>query len=279
MDSILPSGLLTTRSKSIRFSSRSRPTNRILNRTRTDAHVALKILRADVYDGTHDVFELEILQTISRLSRESSNPGREHVLGVLNGFSHHGPNGKHMCLVSKILGCDIDHQAAQYGMRRLPGKVAKAVAKQLLMGLDFLHRECGVIHTGMHSLLVNTYHRAIYVGARLSRITLPVTDAQSQDRSDLAPADLKPSNILLEIENPEATIKEYLSTSSPRLLKKPDTEQAAMLTETEIHSDIPLYEVIPTPLISRMEKIHIRIIDFGVCKYHYASSLILITWR
>jgi serine/threonine-protein kinase SRPK3 len=34
---------------------------------------------------------------------------------------------------------------------RIPVAVMKEVARQVLQGLDFLHRECGIIHTGRSS--------------------------------------------------------------------------------------------------------------------------------
>ncbi|KAB8071661.1 kinase-like domain-containing protein [Aspergillus leporis] len=62
--------------------------------------------------------------------------------------------------------------------------------------------------------------------------------------------DLKPTNILLELENPNAAISQYLAEvprrNSPRR-----------------RATVPLREVITTPLVSEMEKPHIRIIDLG----------------
>lgn len=58
-----------------------------------------------------------------------------------------------------------------------------------------------------------------------------------------------PTNILLEPENPSEAVSQYLEV-------------------TPLHGDAttPLREVIKTPLISEMDKPHIRIIDFGVGK-------------
>lgn len=43
----------------------------------------------------------------------------------------------------------MDFQAAKYEDGKLPIKAVKRITRQLLLGLDFLHRECGIIHTGM----------------------------------------------------------------------------------------------------------------------------------
>ena len=116
--------------------------------TRTNSNVAIKVLRADAYGGKHDIFELDILQTISRISKKTVHPGREHVLGLLDYFRHNGPNALHVCYVFNVLGCHLGFQSAQFAKNRLPVVVVKEVARQLLLGLDFLHRECGIIHTG-----------------------------------------------------------------------------------------------------------------------------------
>lgn len=106
------------------------------------------MLRADCYGGPHDIFEMEILSKIGEASRQVSHEGRNHVLHLLDKFKHKGPHGEHFCLVFDVLGHHMDFQTAKYEDGRLPVKTVKVIARQLLLGLDFLHRECGIIHTG-----------------------------------------------------------------------------------------------------------------------------------
>jgi len=113
--------------------------------------VALKILRSDCYNGNHDIYELEMLQHIQQKSQLSINPGRNHVIQLLNHFRHEEANGNHVCLVFPVLGHHLGLQAAKFEQERIPVAVMKEVARQLLEGLDFLHRECGIIHTGRPS--------------------------------------------------------------------------------------------------------------------------------
>lgn len=70
---------------------------------------------------------------------------------LLQEFTHMGPNGDHVCLAFDVLGHHLGFQAAKYEDGRLPIKAVKVIIRQLLLGLDFLHRECSVIHTGMAS--------------------------------------------------------------------------------------------------------------------------------
>ncbi|KAF3403289.1 Serine/threonine-protein kinase SKY1, partial [Talaromyces pinophilus] len=60
--------------------------------------------------------------------------------------------------------------------------------------------------------------------------------------------DLQPSYLIMESEDPEKTISQYLSENAPRI----DDEGT------------PLREVISTPLLSAISNPHIRMIDFGV---------------
>ena len=116
--------------------------------TRTQTHVALKILRSDCYNGNHDIFELEMLQHIEHKSSLSTHPGQNHVLRLLTHFRHEGEEGTHVCLVFPVLGHHLGLQTAKFEQGRIPVAVMKEVARQLLQGLDYLHRECGIIHSG-----------------------------------------------------------------------------------------------------------------------------------
>ncbi|KAG6119017.1 hypothetical protein E4U14_005989 [Claviceps sp. LM454 group G7] len=111
--------------------------------------VALKVLRADCYGRPHHAFEREVLEKIRELSRESSHEGPNYLSPLLDQFTHKGPNGDHVCLTFDVLGHDLYIEAAMYKGRRLPVKAVKEIVRQLLMGLDFLHRKCGAIHTDL----------------------------------------------------------------------------------------------------------------------------------
>ncbi|QSS62287.1 serine kinase [Histoplasma capsulatum] len=106
-------------------------------------YVALKIPRADCYGGPERVLLSKITETCAR----SKHEGRHFILPVLHQFKHAGPNGVHVCFVFDVLGHHLYFQCSKYEDGRLPVRSVKLIARQLLLGLDFLHTECGVVHT------------------------------------------------------------------------------------------------------------------------------------
>jgi hypothetical protein len=60
---------------------------------------------------------------------------------MLDFFDIQGPNGEHKCLVYSFLGPNIpDKINTHFSSGRLPGRLAKAIAKQALIRFDDLHR-------------------------------------------------------------------------------------------------------------------------------------------
>lgn len=115
-----------------------------------DQHVALKILTADASGGENGTFELDMLRHVRAQSQASDNAtGSSKILGLLDEFSHTGPNGRHACLVFKPMGPDMSHFRSLFPLARLPVPVAKKVSRDLLQSLAFLHDQCRIIHTGM----------------------------------------------------------------------------------------------------------------------------------
>jgi serine/threonine protein kinase len=60
---------------------------------------------------------------------------------MLDYFQLEGPNGTHSCAVLELLGPSVpDLLDARFRGERLPGKLAKSISKQALLGLDVLHQ-------------------------------------------------------------------------------------------------------------------------------------------
>lgn len=71
------------------------------------------------------------------------------VVQLLNSFIHTGPNGKHVCMVFEILGVNLLEIIKRYNYKGIPIPICRVISKQVLIGLDYLHRVCGIIHTDL----------------------------------------------------------------------------------------------------------------------------------
>jgi serine/threonine-protein kinase SRPK3 len=80
---------------------------------------------------------------------ENKNKEKCFVVQLLNSFIHTGPNGKHVCMVFEILGVNLLEIIKRYNYKGVPLPICRAVSKQVLIGLDYLHRICGIIHTDL----------------------------------------------------------------------------------------------------------------------------------
>jgi len=119
----------------------------LLSKPRKNRHVALKVVRSATQYKETALDEIKLLEKIA--TANPSHPGRQHIVSLLDHFEHTGPNGVHECLVFEALGESVLSTIKRYQYRGLPIHIVKQITKQVLLGLDYLHRECGVIHTDL----------------------------------------------------------------------------------------------------------------------------------
>ncbi|KYK58848.1 hypothetical protein DCS_05866 [Drechmeria coniospora] len=110
-------------------------------------HVALKVVRSAAHYTETAVDEIKLLNKI--VQAKPDHPGRRHVVSLLDSFEHKGPNGTHVCMVFEVLGENLLGLIKRWNHRGIPMPLVKQITKQVLLGLDYLHRECGIIHTDL----------------------------------------------------------------------------------------------------------------------------------
>ncbi|KFX86010.1 hypothetical protein O988_09810, partial [Pseudogymnoascus sp. VKM F-3808] len=113
----------------------------------TGKHVALKVVRSAAHYTETAIDEIKLLNKIVAANPE--HPGRKHVVSLLDSFEHKGPNGTHVCMVFEVLGENLLGLIKRWNHRGIPMPLVKQITKQVLLGLDYLHRECGIIHTDL----------------------------------------------------------------------------------------------------------------------------------
>jgi len=113
----------------------------------TGKHVALKVVRSAAHYTETAIDEIKLLNKI--VQAKPDHPGRKHVVSLLDSFEHKGPNGTHVCMVFEVLGENLLGLIKRWNHRGIPMPLVKQITKQVLLGLDYLHRECGIIHTDL----------------------------------------------------------------------------------------------------------------------------------
>ncbi|KAI5310032.1 serine/threonine protein kinase, CMGC group [Ascosphaera atra] len=113
----------------------------------TGSHVALKVVRSAAHYTETAIDEIKLLNKINQAAPE--HPGRRHVVSLLDSFEHRGPNGVHVCMVFEVLGENLLGLIKRWNHRGIPMPLVKQITKQVLLGLDYLHRHCGIIHTDL----------------------------------------------------------------------------------------------------------------------------------
>ncbi|KAG8898923.1 hypothetical protein FRB99_007036 [Tulasnella sp. 403] len=115
--------------------------------TETQNLVAIKVLSryATILQGK-GTYERDILRHIRDVAKTSQHAGRDHVIVLLDDFEVDSDFGTHVCFVTEVVGTSVLSLREMYG-KRIPQRPVKEITRQLLLALDFLHRECRVIHT------------------------------------------------------------------------------------------------------------------------------------
>ena len=105
---------------------------------RTNKEVAVKVLKSD--SAVRDIGEEEV--DVLRSLKES---GSNALVEFLDNFVEEGPNnGKHICIVTELLGPCLLDCLPPSGMHL---DNVRQVASQVLVGIQFLHKTAKIIHT------------------------------------------------------------------------------------------------------------------------------------
>lgn len=126
--------------------------------------IALKIQKSAAHYREAALDEIELLACASKAAiseaviQEFGPSFDPCVVLILNHFDHNGPNGRHVCMSFEMLGDNLLKVIKKYDYRGIPIPIVKNFARQILVGLDFLHRHCSIIHTDLkpENILIGT---------------------------------------------------------------------------------------------------------------------------
>jgi serine/threonine protein kinase len=168
-----------------------------------------------------------------------THPGHNYVAHLLDDFTHVGVNGEHKCLVFNVMGERADDLSRRFDCRKIPVGLVKQIGRQILLGLDYLHTSCGIIHTGSCTI---SMPKSVMCWCTYSEI------------------DIKPGNILMNLDNIEESVQHHL--------KRWQLNESSNSTAPHFESKTIVQEKLDSSA-----SIHIRIVDFGVGTYECDDSV------
>ncbi|KAG4973527.1 hypothetical protein AAZX31_11G085000 [Glycine max] len=113
--------------------------------TKTESYVALKIQKSSAQFAQAALHEINLLSSIA--DRDPSNS--KFVIQLIDHFKHTGPNGQHLCMVLEFLGDSLLRLIRYNRYKGLPLNKVREICKCVLIGLDYLHTDLGMIHTDL----------------------------------------------------------------------------------------------------------------------------------
>jgi serine/threonine-protein kinase SRPK3 len=109
--------------------------------------VTLKILCRNPERVVTSETELDISRRITGAS--SKGEGALYLRTVLDSFMLAGPHGTHLGLVYEPMRESLSRFQRRLPDGRIPAYFLKPLLTMILTGIDYLHRACDIIHTGM----------------------------------------------------------------------------------------------------------------------------------
>lgn len=111
-------------------------------------YVALKVQKSAVHytEAAYDEIDLLACARNKRLEFDCEFTG---VVSLCDYFEVLGPNGVHVCMVFETMGPNVLTLIKKYDFKGVPLPIVKKLTRDCLIGLDYLHRICGIIHTDL----------------------------------------------------------------------------------------------------------------------------------
>lgn len=108
------------------------------------AYYAMKVQRSASHYRDAALDEIKLC---AQADQVPDDPARGHVLRLVNSFMHDGPNGQHVCMLFEVLGCNLLSMVKATNYKGLPLPLVKRIIRDAIVGIDFLHSRCSIIHT------------------------------------------------------------------------------------------------------------------------------------
>lgn len=105
--------------------------------------MALKFANNNASSACH---EREVEEHIS--TADPSHRGRSVIRTLLDSFEVKSPEGSYSCLVYLPMREPLSTYQRRFDKRKMPLPLIKTYIRAFLTGLEYLHKECRIVHTG-----------------------------------------------------------------------------------------------------------------------------------
>lgn len=260
----------------------------------------MKIVKSEKKYTETALDEIKLLEKINTADPEAI--GREFVTVIYDSFQHTGPFGKHMVMVFEVLGENLLTVIRKFDHQGIPLNIVKRVSKQILAGLDYMHRICGIIHTDLkpENVLLGLDEEKMLERFSLKRLdsfkntrkekTLPEGSSPSkiplvkslsdislekEDQSSAEVSSLKRSQV------PDQSIKGKLEpptkrSNSPKKIVKSSLEHESSDKSSKVDAKLSRCSSNESIITSRLLQTNVKIADLGnACwvDHHFTSSI------
>jgi len=107
--------------------------------------IALKVVKSAKHYTETALDEIKLLKSVRET--DGMDPFRTRTVQLLDDFMISGVHGIHVCMVFEVLGHNLLKFIIESNYEGIPLMNVKIMMKQVLEGLDYLHRKCKIIHT------------------------------------------------------------------------------------------------------------------------------------
>jgi len=90
------------------------------------------------------------------LTKNNHLTGFAFVRAAIDDFTIIGPTGAtHLCLVYEAMREPLSQFQQRLASHRIPPQLLKVYVEFILQGLEYLHTDCQIIHTGLFSVRIS----------------------------------------------------------------------------------------------------------------------------